>query len=360
MAEEVKVMNIIPFNKLNRKNQQEDYVKKHNIEFYNYLNDSYPKDISFKEKLYWYYHNICSYPVCSECGKRTRFRNFRDGYGKYCSVKCSRNSDETKDKIIKTNIKRYGTGCALSSDICKAKVRQTFVKKYGVENPYQSEEIKKKIRQTCIRKYGVDNFTKTQEYKDYMKSLGDIPKIKAKETYRRKYGVDNFTKTQEYLEKSRETCIERYGIDSYMKTKECQEKRHTTMSNNNTFSTSKIEVDFKRWLDKNNIKYIYQYRSEKYPFNCDFYFPDRDMYFEINGNWTHGFHPYDPDSPEDRETLDIWKSKDTDYYDIAINVWTKSDPKKMETAKQNNLNWKCVYSIDLDEIIKSFKENYGI
>lgn len=68
------------------------------------------------------------------------------------------------------------------------------------------------------------------------------------------------------------------------------------------------------------------------------YDPVTRTYFEYNGSWTHGGHPYDPASPEDEVTLRRWKAKGTKYYDNAIETWTVRDPRKRATAKKSGVN----------------------
>ena len=91
--------------------------------------------------------------------------------------------------------------------------------------------------------------------------------------------------------------------------------------------------------------------SEKYPFNCDFYFPDKDLYIEIQGHWSHGSHPYDPHNKVDLSIAQFWKDRHTRYYDNVLKVWTQSDPLKRETAKKNGLNWAEVFSCNLDDVV---------
>ena len=88
------------------------------------------------------------------------------------------------------------------------------------------------------------------------------------------------------------------------------------------------------------ISYICEYNKDvRYPFNCDFYLPYYDLFIEINGHWTHGQHPFDKNNENDILTLNLWKSKNTEFYDNAINVWTKRDVNKRTIAKTNNLNY---------------------
>ena len=91
---------------------------------------------------------------------------------------------------------------------------------------------------------------------------------------------------------------------------------------------------------------------------CDFYLPDYDLYIEINGIWTHGEHPFDPTDIKDIEQLNVWieKSNHSKFYKNAINVWTKRDVLKRNTAKQNKLNFLEIFSTDITEVIKQIKE----
>ena len=71
--------------------------KKFGLMIEEYLNDTY-KDISFKEKLYWYFNDITTMPVCKNCGKPVKFINSKIGYAQYCCVKCSNSSKEKIEK----------------------------------------------------------------------------------------------------------------------------------------------------------------------------------------------------------------------------------------------------------------------
>lgn len=339
----------------------ESYFVKRYPEFHNEINRKYPDDISFYEKLYWNIHNITTYPLCPICGdNRLHFHSRTKGYYANCSIKCSRNNPDVNKKREDTNLKRYGAKNPFGGKTIQEKIRNTNLKKYGVEYPMQNASIQLKSEDTFMGKYGVRHYLESEEGKNKIISKMDESIKKRDATNINRYGTTVPMRLDSIKDKKNSTCKDRYGVDHYTMTDEYKDRAYQSKKEHGTFNSSSIEDDFARWLDDNDINYVRQYRSEKYPFNCDFYFPDEDMYFEINGTWTHGFHPYDPDSPEDQETLDIWKLKDTNYYDIAITVWTKSDPEKSEIAKRNGLNWKCIYSIDLDEIIRYFEENYKI
>lgn len=125
-------------------------------------------------------------------------------------------------------------------------------------------------------------------------------------------------------------------------------KAFLTKMKNKSFNTSMPEENFYEMLLKKNInKTIYrQYKDKKrYPYYCDFYIKEEDLFIELNAHWTHGGHPFDPTSKKDLETLALWqeKAKQSKFYAQAIYIWTELDPKKQKCAKDNNLNYKAIY-----------------
>lgn len=138
------------------------------------------------------------------------------------------------------------------------------------------------------------------------------------------------------------------GNDS-AKIKSITEKQQTTKEKNNTFNTSKPEeLLFIRLQKEYPEDYILRnYKSDKYPFRCDFYIKSKDLYIELNNHWTHGGKPYNPDDKECQEKLAIWKikAKTSKFYENAIYVWTELDVKKQEIAKKNNLNYQVIYDL---------------
>jgi hypothetical protein len=120
---------------------------------------------------------------------------------------------------------------------------------------------------------------------------------------------------------------------------------YKTKKKNNTFNSSSTENKSYLILKEKYIDVIKQYKSELYPFICDFYIPSLDLYIECNYHWTHGSHPYDKNNKEDQILLEKWKTKNTKYYNAAIHTWTIRDVNKRNIAKQNNLNYKEFYSI---------------
>ena len=377
----------------NGQKRSEKYIQIHYNDFYVYLLNKYNFCDSFIEMLYCYYNDITKCPVCNFCGNKVEFISFTKGYKKFCSAKCSANSDETRNKAKKTCLKKYGTENPSKSKHIKNKItntktkryndknfnnrnkaKQTCLERYGVENYSLTNTYKDKFKQTCLEKYGAENYSSTKECRDKVKQTclerygvenpfaAEEIKEKIKQTCLERYGVEYYTLTIDHKIKSRQSCTIRYNAENYtqsnnykLRIPEIQQKIKETKDKNHTHNKSSIEEQFTSWLKNNNINFVRQYKSEQYPFFCDFYFPDTDLYFEINGTWTHGFHPFDANNKDDIRKLEKWKIKSTDYYNSAIKVWTKGDPLKVKTAKENKLNFKVVYSCKLDEVIKAYK-----
>lgn len=70
---------------------------------------------------------------------------------------------------------------------------------------------------------------------------------------------------------------------------------------------------------------------------------------ELNLHWSHGRHWFDETNIDDKLTANMWieKAKTSDYYQAVIDVWTKRDVLKRETAKKNHLNYIVFWKQDL-------------
>ena len=124
-------------------------------------------------------------------------------------------------------------------------------------------------------------------------------------------------------------------------------KEYLTKKKNNSFNTSKPEEElYKQLLEQYNEKTILRrYKDYRYPFYCDFYIVEDDLFIELNAHWTHGGKPYDPNDKECQEKLKLWqeKAKQSQFYENAIKTWTERDVEKQRVAKENNLNYKVIY-----------------
>ena len=289
-----------------------------------YLNNRYSDSLSVKETLYRIKHNIEIRPVCPICGNNVLF-NKKGYFSTTCSKECT--NKLRKQHIDETLIKLYGTTTYNNVE----KTKKTCLEKYGVENVAQDNNVKNKTKKTCLEKYGVESPLLSVDIQE-----------KIKQTNIRRYGVEVACNNSEIRKK----------IINTFKSETSQQKRNNTLSKNNTWNTSSIELLIKQFLLDNNINFIYQYKSDVYPFNCDFYFPDNDLYLEIQGSWTHGGHPYNENDINDIKLANIWKNSSSKYYNNAYQTWVIRDVTKRNIAKQNKLNYHEIFSIKFAEIIE--------
>ena len=127
-------------------------------------------------------------------------------------------------------------------------------------------------------------------------------------------------------------------------------KQIDTKRKNGSFNSSSPEEYFyNQLLNKFDKTDIYrQYKEKRYPYCCDFYIKSKDLFIELNLHWSHGGRLFNRNNKEDLLILNRWeeKAKNSKFYENAINVWTKSDVAKYNKAKENDLNYKCIYNIN--------------
>ena len=188
-------MNIPDWTKVKK---QEKTIKIHYPDFYNYINITYPADLPFIEKLYWYINNINDYPKCVVCGKKVTFKDSKHGYHRVCSLKCRNADPKTIEKKRLTLINNYGSVEASYQDRIE-KAKQTLIDRYGsVEASYQDRM--EKTKQTNLERYGVEYNMSTNEFKE-----------KAKQTNLERYGVENVACSKVIQNRIKQTLIDRYG-----------------------------------------------------------------------------------------------------------------------------------------------------
>lgn len=284
--------------------------------------------------------------TCIICGKqfKTSHKNIL-----CCSIDCSKKYRKT-DAYSKKLKKIWASKSSDEINKISNKKKQTCVDRYGCEYTFQDESTKEKIKKTNIKKYGVDNPSKSQIIIDKIKHIKE-----------EKYGDPNYNN----IEQTRETCVKKYGVDNVFKIPNkikkavkdkygvenpsqllfVKNKKISTMKTNNSYGKSSDE----EYINKKLSNYYVvnrQYSSKMYPFPCDFYISELDLYIEYQGFWTHGKHPFNINDQEDKLKLLEWKNKNTKMYNCAINTWTIRDPLKRKTAKENNLNWVEFFTVE--------------
>ena len=160
------------------------------------------------------------------------------------------------------------------------------------------------------------------------------PDYRAKQTQKLKEGKkDIYTKHPEYLSKITEGNKKAWKDDH-----EGILKKQSATKKENKYYEYLLTI-----YTADDI--VRQYRDARYPFNCDFYIKSEDRFIEIQGTWTHGKHPFNPNSIEDAAILAEWqeKAKQSKYYETAIYIWTVLDVKKRHTAEENKIQIDFIY-----------------
>ena len=281
-----------------------------------------------------YYKTYYGQPKCVICGKPTKFKNLVIGYKETCSTHCSRINGAKKTK------ERYGYYPGSYNSI---EQKQYMLNKYGVENAQQNSKIRQKTIDTNNQKYGVSYSFLTKESKEKSKinSHSKEVKNKIKKTCLKKYGETNSAKSNIVKKKARNTVLDKHNI--------CFSEERLALSKKELKNASKIEQYF--YNNLNDYTVLYNASSNKYPYLCDFYIKELDLYIELNITWTHGWHYY---TESDKPKLLEMKNKNNAYYDVAIYIWTTHDLEKRDCAIKNNLNYVVVW--DKNQINKLLTE----
>lgn len=144
--------------------------------------------------------------------------------------------------------------------------------------------------------------------------------------------------------KVRQTKKIRYNDETYNN----QKKRLNTLIQRHSYTSSKNEDYCHDKLKSIYPNVVRQYSDDRYPFACDFYIPEKDLFIELHFSWLHGFHKFDKNNIEDQQRLAKLQNKSSTsfYYLKAIKVWTESDIKKYDYATNNNLNYLVFYTLN--------------
>lgn len=219
--------------------------------------DIFPKDFSFRQKLYHHINNDTELKsgVCPVCGKRCSFESLNAGYKHHCSKRCSTLDPVVKEKRQNTCLQIYGYTHESKSPIIKNKKVITCRKNLGVDYPMQSDVVMEKMKNSNNKNFGYDYTFQSPHIQN-----------KIQKTVMREYDV------------------------LYM----CMHKRSRNGTNH-----SKPNRDFEKLLMENNIEYEREFVIEKYvyDFKIDY------ILVEINPSVSHCSN-----------SKTIYKSKDRYYH----------------------------------------------
>lgn len=221
-----------------------------------------------------------------------------------------------------------------------------------------SPEQREKIRQTCFERYGAERYLDSDEGRAKSIKFRSMPEFKKK--------MRKIISSDEVQSKTKATNLAKYGVSSAMKLDATLQKVSDSKRKNHTFSTSKPEEIMYQELcnvfGKSDIDRWYN-KDVRYPFHVDFYIKSLDLFIELNATWLHGKHWFNPNDKGDINRLNVYVDKvkmGKIFYQSAIDVWTKRDVLKRETAKKNHLKYMVFWNQDLSDFYQWVKKGYQI
>lgn len=284
--------------------------------------------------------------------------------------------DSFQEKAAQTREERYGARYTLAD----GSVFAEEARKKGQES---LEPIRRAKRERTLARKKREREERQREralYGHHRRTLTDEEKVVANErriaTSQSRYGVDHPSQRASFRQSVSQymtdpenqrrirartvaTNQERYGVAYFTQLPEHRQEQSRRMSDplhqrrilstkreNGTLSTSSSEDALcgllVAYADQHGMTVVRQYRDEKrYPFAVDFYIPERDLFIELNGSWSHGGHWYEADREMDQKTVQTWlkKGQKSKYYRVALKTWTERDVRKREVARQAELNY---------------------
>lgn len=286
-----------------------------------YLNNRLSDSESLWETWHRIVHNrtepkpICARPGCNNpVHYKGREKHI---YTYYCSDSCRANSPETHQKMKDTQVKNWGNECCFKSE----KYQQKMIEETGYAFSTQTPEVREKAKQTNLERYGVEYSSQNPEIAQKISNtLHNIPRQQN--------------------------------------------------------STSKEENYLADALTKMGFAYIREFKSKLYPFHADFTIVNYNKVFiiEYQGGKFHNTHPYDSNNNADVEEARLLKEKantysqetgkSTNVFRQKHYIWTKSDVKKRNIAKDNNVLLLEIYPYsspeELVSQIKLFIDDNGL
>jgi len=313
-----------------------------------------------------------NYPfICSNCNNKTAqlLQETKDKIEKTCLEKYGykhtnqvpkirelqkktyeKHKKENKDfvkKIVKKREQTYknrtGYVNPKQNPTVQKHIEETCIKNYGVSNPLKSIKIQNKIKKTKKQKYGIENYTNRNKsaqtyHKHYDNNLNKQKERlnKMKKTFNEHYNCDWGLQAKEVKEKTRNTFKTRYGVEHPSQVFEIQNNKKSKYHYNNKCFDSSWELAFYIWLTDNKIRFEYHPKPITY-------------YWSENGT----FHKYYPDFKLWNNTLIEFKRPDL-YQNMITYTGSKENAKYLCMVN----NFVKIYT-HCEKYEQYIKEKYG-
>ena len=286
-----------------------------------YLDNRFTDSSSRLETLQRIRFGIEEKPKCPTCGKPVVWVGKKTKmFTTYCCNECRAQNKETHRKMKQTQLENWGNECCYQSEKYKQKMRE----EYGVDYYWQRSDIKEKRKAGLIEHYGTTKLYQVEEIRNKIIS----------------------------------TNREKFGYDSPMQNPEIKQKTYEAIKKSMRFGTSNAEDNVYNWLIELGYNAERFVRSEKFPFNVDFYLKDYDLYIEYQGSQYH--HGYSFLGTKDdfielenlkqknkKAILESGKAKS--QYQSIIDTWSIYDVNKRNYAKNHNIKFLEIYKCNSKE-----------
>ena len=262
------------------------------------------KEISLTTRAFHTIFHKNERPVCLTCGKEFYSANcknklaksWRESFSKFCSPHCGQINEEVKNKLKKTNLKRYGNEYTFLSKEKRNQAKKTMMEKYGCEYAQQNKIIKEKSLKKMKELYGSENALQCQQFKDKMRSSNrkNQYKIIAKNKYvvplfsedeYLKYG-NNFNYKWKCLQCGNEfnsfinpSWFKQGQVKSYARCEHCY-----PYLSGYSFEEKDV-IDFLKQIYQGEI--IENSRKIISPYELDIFIPEKKLAIEFNGIYWH-------------------------------------------------------------------------
>lgn len=261
---------------------------------YNFINKNfnYAKTINsnnrgknkFTEKLYQYVTRIKG--ICKYCKNNpTTFHSFSKGYFDFCSQKCQQKNTAAK----------YGVENLFQSDEIKQKIKDTLIKRYGVDHPNKSKTILERTKRTKKDRYGNENYNNLEKYKQTMLNRYGVRSPSQMDGYFEKWtksGVrkknyifpsGKVIKVQGYEDKALDFLLKKYSENEILECKtpiiKYKEKKADRVfypdfyiKKNNLIIEIKSRFTYENWKEKNIAKIT---ECKNQGFNIEYWIIDK-------------------------------------------------------------------------------------
>lgn len=229
------------------------FLKTHYPDFYKKLldNTSFLKpDEKLLVRLWCIRGELNDYPKCS-CGNYLKWQNGKKAYLQFCSTKCSYNVQHVQEVKKTKCLTKYGVahhwlvpelakkkieGINKVKGETRQKINKTNMERYGGIAPACSKEVTEKIKRTNLKKYGKECTlslpSSRQKHKEVWKK--DFENIRSK--IKKSWGAKTSKELSLINKKREETFLQRYGevniskVEKYRKIASVNAKKNAKSS----------------------------------------------------------------------------------------------------------------------------------